>query len=789
MGRILQRSVVLAGLAALALVPVATDSGGAGTNGHEPDPTPPLSVATSVPFPAIPTKATTPTTASGAVPGVPAGDAPTITVTPHTNLVGGQPVTVVGTGFTSTVVPSGGIGVGQCRAGAVGQDGCDLSNLAFPQPDASGGFTLTFRVRRTLNIGGTTLRCDDAPGTCILGGAVINDQARAAFSLLEFDPNAPRPNPVLTVTPNTNLLNRDVVRVSGTGFSTSGYLEVSQCAVGSPYCSSVVYLGEETSGVDPQGNFSVDLSVRLRARTVDGSPTDCLAVACEIRTRSYQDPDYNVWAPITFDPNQPIPPPPSITADPTTGLADRQTIRVTGANFDGNTGLWFQQCLATNDGCRYINTPVFVAPDGSFSADVTVRRQIYRYRFLDEPGPPELVDCVVAGCTLEAYTDEGFESPASIPLSFDPALPVAPPPTMTVDPSTGLAFRATVAVTGSGFTPNEFVYAEVCVGTTTYGSCRGFSGTQADSSGNVVTSVEVRRRFVDYSGTTIDCLDPGTECTVELTSDDGDRASAPISFDPHAPIPPPPTARVAPDTDLGWKQSVHVNGSGFTPNGRIIVQQCAVGLPDPFPFPFLQCAGGNYNDSRTADAHGNVETTFTARRFITSGQPDPIDCAASFGRCVVRISSGDDFDFLDGFADVPVGFDPHSPEPPGPPVTVTPHSDLTDGQVVTVSGSGFSPFAMIGMTTCLAGTRTINNCDINGAKLLNSDGTGAFSTTYPVRKVVMINGTAVDCGAAPGTCVLGVANIGDYIEFSLTSLTFGSAAEISHAPVERHAPT
>src|SRR5580704_10339652 len=49
----------------------------------------------------------------------------------------------------------------------------------------------------------------------------------------------------------------------------------------------------------------------------------------------------------------------------------------------------------------------------------------------------------------------------------------------------------------------------------------------------------------------------------------------------------------------------------------------------------------------------------------------------------------------------------------GPPVlAVNPDSGLADGQTVSVTGSGFSPFTGVGMVECARGAKGPSQCDL-----------------------------------------------------------------------------
>ena len=302
----------------------------------------------------------------------------------------------------------------------------------------------------------------------------------------------------------------------------------------------------------------------------------------------------------------------------------------------------------------------------------------------------------------------------------------------------------------------------------TNGACPSFASAPVDIDGNVTIGINVARGISNRFSGPIDCIDPGTECVITVYgSDELEEVRIPITFDPNAPIPPPPTATASPDRDLDWRQPVAVTGSGYVPNSAVVIQQCATVADGPFG-PLVQCAGAYV--PQPIDANGNLDTTFTARRWITNGSSDPFDCSAAFGLCYLQI------EFLTGLgsapAPVPLGFDPTSVQPPGPPVTVTPHDGLTEGDVVQVAGSGFSPNATIGLAQCTPGPLSISDCDITRSVIGPADAQGAFAMSFTVSEVIQTQNGEVRCADAPGTCVLGVANIADYIESTLVPLGF-----------------
>lgn len=80
---------------------------------------------------------------------------------------------------------------------------------------------------------------------------------------------------------------------------------------------------------------------------------------------------------------------------------------------------------------------------------------------------------------------------------------------------------------------------------------------------------------------------------------------------------------------------------------------------------------------------------------------------------------------------------------PVPTFTVTPATDLADGQVVTASGSGWSPHEGVGLSVCGADEAV---CPVP-TLWVEADGAGAFSTDVRIRVAYAADGGATDCRA------------------------------------------
>ncbi len=111
-----------------------------------------------------------------------------------------------------------------------------------------------------------------------------------------------------------------------------------------------------------------------------------------------------------------------------------------------------------------------------------------------------------------------------------------------------------------------------------------------------------------------------------------------------------------------------------------------------------------------------------------------------------------------------------------PTVSVQPSTNVADGQVVTVTGSGFTPSATIAVVECQAGAVSESGCDISTAEFsTTASSSGDFSTPYIVSRNIQVGLGTIDC-AVSGACALAAANFANISENASTSLTFDPTA-------------
>jgi hypothetical protein len=120
------------------------------------------------------------------------------------------------------------------------------------------------------------------------------------------------------------------------------------------------------------------------------------------------------------------------------------------------------------------------------------------------------------------------------------------------------------------------------------------------------------------------------------------------------------------------------------------------------------------------------------------------------------------------------------PNGPGTPhTTVTPATNLTDGQLVRVSATGFTARTSVIVAQCSANPPTPNNCNTDTVQVLTTASNGSVTTQFIVaRRVAVGSGSQVDCATA--NCVLAVSNL-SADKFSSVRLGFNRSAPLAPA--------
>ena len=227
-------------------------------------------------------------------------------------------------------------------------------------------------------------------------------------------PSAAQTTRMLTVTPDSGLVDGDVVALHGTGFTPSATVYFCQGVNdGTP--------GPEDCGVpyqsvqaDAAGEFVANYTVRrFMSPSSVGAMIDCAqpSANCFIGASDFfaSNPGF-VFAPIVFTPL----PPRTLTVTPDSGLVDGGVVAVHGTGFIPADTVVF--CQGVEADCHAPSQSVQVDAAGEFSGNYTVQR------FLPLSGLT-VTDCAVpsASCALI------FGSPTGggvVPVTFAPQTPL-----------------------------------------------------------------------------------------------------------------------------------------------------------------------------------------------------------------------------------------------------------------------------------------------------------------------------------------------------------------------------
>jgi LPXTG-motif cell wall-anchored protein len=444
---------------------------------------------------------------------------------------------------------------------------------------------------------------------------------------------------------------------------------------------------------------------------------------------------------------------PRATVEPASGLVDgsRVTVSVTGLPAGG--AVQVAQCTAGGgpniEACDFLDTRGGIA-DGSGNASFELRvdavMAVGGFEGTDE------LDCRAAGaCVIlvfPGFDAQGFQ-PIEVPLSFEPGAPLAPPPTVTVDPQEGLVDGQQVRVTAAGLVWEDDGFALLCRANPTSSVDCDFNSSAPflvaeDRTATVQLHVTA---FIETGNGVVDCREPDA-CVVVVTTDRGRSTRkagvGPIAFDPDGEV-VPPALTITPDNDLVDGQTVSATATGFT-SDFLELLQCP---PD--------------DDNSSCEFVGFVEATgpdggFTQNATLSAiviGETASVDCRTSAEPCVLVATPGP----INSprAARAPLHFRPDGPLLPGPSLTVTPSTDLPDPASLTITGSGFPEQGSGTVSVC----RTGGACDPETETQVDADNDGTISLTLGAGATfTTAGGEAVDCRAAPG-CEVAAISFGD----------------------------
>jgi hypothetical protein len=441
-------------------------------------------------------------------------------------------------------------------------------------------------------------------------------------------------------------------------------------------------------------------------------------------------------------------PNPTVAVVPNTRLVDLQTVLVVGSHFSANAFVASVECAsnAVDESNCDLSTLVY----GNANNRGTVMQNRFVRRIIHVGASS--IDCAVRkSCILGVGNIANLTESAGAPISFNPRVPPVPN-TLTADPATKLRDHQLVKVTGTGFSPGQFVQVIECRNDASFVCAYETARytTAADDGTIKLPNYALERDFIGFDGSqevTVDCATTVKTCVLEAQSGDffGGTVNASLAFDRRVP-PVIPALSVVPSTNLGDLQLVRVTGYGFLPGVQVSVAECTNAT--------FACDPGSI--SVTPGLQGQFKLTMAVRRRIAGQTARGVvstDCATHLGTCFITA-------FTQGFTPSPIvslSFSKNK-QSVKPKITGVPTSGLLDNQLVGVKLSGFTPFRPLAVVECSAETvveQNLSYCDLSTITVTTTPaGGGDPSASFFVRRAIAGQNGLVNCASKPGRCVL-----------------------------------
>lgn len=159
------------------------------------------------------------------------------------------------------------------------------------------------------------------------------------------------------------------------------------------------------------------------------------------------------------------------------------------------------------------------------------------------------------------------------------------------------------------------------------------------------------------------------------------------------------------------------------------------------------------------------------KSYVVTSHPTNRTCTTKALRCkVARLRNGTAYTFT-VVAKNSAGTSPRSkasnkvtpkaPTPASPKLVVKPSTNLTKGQAVMVSGTGFTPNDQVYLVECLGNASGQNGCDISTATPVTITASGTLpSTSFVVVTGPVGSGTCGTSAANLNSCAISAGNAG-----------------------------
>ena len=440
----------------------------------------------------------------------PAAAAPSLTVTPNSNLSGGDEVTVAATGLTPNVQAV--LCLGVLPEGAAASNPCAASQGGTPQSTGnSGSITGENTLPRFIYVASLArwIDCADPAETCAF---VVFETSNMATTLrtqvLDFapPPAPPAQRGTITLSPAAGFLHGQNIGVRGQGFRPNRRFSIVQCVAAPDHPSDCgLTIGDGTTNAD--GTIDWGAIVRGALTRFDAPPVSCAAPqSCTLAV--FESADF-----VGTVASQPL----TFSADFTVAPAFAPVgsrVTVTGHGLPGGGYPMCQVYDGWESGWLGCGTAEVGVADADAQEDFSTTLRVDRYLVHHGSESPfgsatVLTDCATQACVvgIDFYND-GLKRSWPVLLA-----PIPPPPAqrgaIEVSPTSGVAAGSNVSVTGSGFRPNASVDVLQCRPTIdNIADCNPPTRVQADATGSFITSTKVS----DLVGPSSQVIDQPYDC-------------------------------------------------------------------------------------------------------------------------------------------------------------------------------------------------------------------------------------------------------------------------------------
>jgi Neocarzinostatin family len=307
-------------------------------------------------------------------------------------------------------------------------------------------------------------------------------------------------------------------------------------------------------------------------------------------------------------------------------------------------------------------------------------------------------------------------------------------PAITVSPATDLVAGSRVSVTGVGFVPGSQVLVAQCRTSnrsdSSACSATGFSPAITSATGAFSVTLALQPGFASVAGN-VNCTQFARSCGVGAITGPrlGIAARAPVTF-AAGEDPPAERGEISVDADdLEDGDVLNADLFSWAPWARVRVGTCTVIATSP-----AQCTDIK---EEIVDGRGELTTQVVGRALFVDRSGAVRDCINYPHACAFTV--WDVRSFSSTVSRAPIVFRPALI------TTVSPSTDLVDGQRVRVSGSGTRPNGAIRLVQCGITLFGHEACLVDREVVVEADASGAFAVDMTVEDDIPLAAGSISC--------------------------------------------